>query len=50
MIVPIVPDRAARLVSPDGDVTIDVEAGAVNVASQLIYQSESSDQPRATNL
>lgn len=42
VIVPIVPDSAARLISPDGDVTIDVQAGAVNTASQLMCQSVSS--------
>ena len=44
VIVPIVPDSAARLISPDGEVTIDVGAGSVNAAAQLVYQSVSSGE------
>ena len=44
VIVSIVPDSPARLISPDGDVTIDVGAGSVDIASQLMYQSVSSGE------
>ena len=44
VIIPLVPDSAARLNSPDGDVTIDVAAGSVVTASQLVYQSVSSGE------
>jgi len=40
VIVPLVPDSAARLISPDGEVTIDIGAGAVSAASRLTYQCQ----------
>lgn len=39
VIVLVAPDAAARLVSPDFGVTIDVAAGTVNAPSQLIYKA-----------
>ena len=38
VIVTVAPDTPAQLVSPQGDVTIDVRAGSVRVPTQLIYQ------------
>jgi len=38
MILAIAPDAPAQLVSPQGDVTIDVDVGSVRVPTQLAYQ------------
>jgi hypothetical protein len=36
--VSLAPETASRLVSPQGDVTVDLEAGSVSEAEQLLYQ------------
>jgi hypothetical protein len=38
VVVHIAPDAPAQLVSPQGDVTIDVDVGSVRVPTQLVYQ------------
>ena len=42
--IPLIPDRPARLRSPDKSVMVDVPAGSVAAGSKLSYRSLSSDE------
>ena len=42
--VALAPDRPARLISPRGDVTVDLSAGSVDQPVELVYQGLSSAQ------